>query len=140
MKWYSILGALVVTLGIAGQAHSYDLLDLMLGTGCGCAKRSCCDKGCAAKASCGAAKATCGCAKGCAAKATCGAAKASCGAAKSCGCAGKASCGSKCGGHCFRKRSSCCGSKCSRPKCGNSKACCGFAGLKGRCGSKWPTG
>jgi hypothetical protein len=108
MKWNIILGSMVLGLMVSAQSFGFELLDRMLGVGCGCeAKAGCdakgsdgccarpsrlhgCTKGsdCSAKggASCGCgllSRCKSGCDKGCTGKgATCGAAKATCGDAK----------------------------------------------------------
>jgi len=43
MKWNSIIGALVVSVGLCSQSFGFELLDRMLGAGC--CQRSCCDVG-----------------------------------------------------------------------------------------------
>ncbi len=54
MRWNMVLGALVLSVGLCSQSFGFELLDRMLGMGCGCdAQASCCEK------PCGAAAATC---------------------------------------------------------------------------------
>ena len=36
MRWYMLIGALVLSVGLCGQSFSFGLLDQMLGCGCGC--------------------------------------------------------------------------------------------------------
>ena len=72
MKW-NVIGALVVSVGLCSQSQGFELLDRMLGSGCGCAVecgQSCCEKPCGAAADpgCGCATACdpgCGCATAC---------------------------------------------------------------------------
>ena len=120
MKWNVLSAALVVGVGVCSQSFGFELLDRMLGTGCGCAPsaaQACCEKPCGVAADPG-----CGCAVdpgcGCAMDAGCGCADAcgcqsrrrprlldslfcghrcrqncGCGAGAGCGCAADAGCG-----------------------------------------------
>jgi len=45
MKWNMILGALVVSTSLCSQSFGFELLDRMLGVGCGC-EPTCCEKPC----------------------------------------------------------------------------------------------
>lgn len=109
MKWNVLVTALVVGVGVCSQSQGFELLDRMLGTGCGCAPcgaQACCEKPCGVAADPG-----CGCAVdpgcGCAADPGCGCATGSCGCRSGCrprlldalfcghGCHG--GCGSACG-------------------------------------------
>ncbi len=58
MRWNMLLGALVISVGLSSQSFGFDLLDRMLGLGCGCDScrpRACCEKPCgeAAAPACG---------------------------------------------------------------------------------------
>ena len=61
MKW-NVLGALMLSLCLAGPSYGYGLLDMMLGSGCGCdccEPQCCCEKSCGCEDSC--CEASCGC-------------------------------------------------------------------------------
>jgi hypothetical protein len=151
MKWNVLATALVVGVGVCSQSQGFELLDRMLGTGCGCAPcaaQACCEKpcgvaadpgcGCAVDPGCGlAADPGCGLAAdpgcGCAADPGCG-----CAAASGGGC-GPASCGCQdrcrprlldalfCGHRCRQS--------CGAPSCGcGAQAACGCAADPG-CGA-----
>ena len=103
MKWSMFVGALVLSVSLCTSQHSYgfELLDRMLGVGCGC--DTC---GCDAAPSCG-------CDTGCdAAPAGCDA-KPTCGCEKSCGCEKKSCC-----------KSRCCGGLLDFLHCGCDRGCC----------------
>ncbi len=63
MRWNMVLGALVVSVGLSSQSFGFELLDRMLGLGCGCearAPKACCEKPVETPA-CGCEKKSCGC-------------------------------------------------------------------------------
>jgi len=135
MRWNLVFGALIVSVGLCSQSFGFDLLDRMLGMGCGCdAQATCCEKPCgAAVAACDAKACGCAAATGCAAKA-CG-----CAAGNGCGCK-KSCCKSHCGGllgifnHCgCGGCDSGCG--CASKGCGCAAAAsCGCAAAAPTCG------
>jgi hypothetical protein len=67
MRWNMVLGALVVSVGLSSQSFGFELLDRMLGLGCGCGshtQEACCEKP-VAKPACGCEKKTRGCRERC---------------------------------------------------------------------------
>ena len=122
MKWSMFVGALVLSVSLCTSQHSYgfELLDRMLGVGCGCD--------------------TCGCdaAPDCGCDTGCDAAPAGCDAKPNCGCEKKSCCKSRCCGglmdflhglHCHRgccvkKDRGCgCDSGCDSNGCDAAPAC-----------------
>ena len=106
MRWNMLLGALVISVGLSSQSFGFELLDRMLGLGCGCnscSPRACCEKPCGEAA------------------------------APACGC--KSKCRDRCGGQLLSRlgdllpcNKGCCEPK---PKCGPKHKC----GCRSRCGS-----
>lgn len=133
MKWNTLIGTIVLTIGICSQSFGAGLLDRMLGaSGCGCETKcceascgaeaaGCCDSGCAA-----AADPSCGCDNGCAAAdPSCGCDN-GCAAAPSCGCdAPRKSCRKPLlSGLLSCKKKSCCT---AAPSCGCDNGCAAAA-------------
>jgi hypothetical protein len=142
MKWNSVLGSMVVALGLCAQSFGFDLLDRMLGAnGYGC-QTSCCTAvapSCAAPScaapTCAAAAPTCAAGPTCAAEPSCG--------AVSSGCCQKRCCGLHLGGwlghhRCCKPVMSCGAPACAAPTCAAAPACgaepsCGAAPACGSC-------
>ena len=120
-----MLGALIVSVCLAGQTQGFGLLDTMLGSGCG---RDCCEPQCGCEESCGCADDCCD--DGCC-EASCGCDDGCCEA--SCGCASNDCCKDK--RTCFlsklfsRKQSGCC-----EASCGCDDDCCDDGCCEASCG------
>ena len=119
MKWNSVLGSMVLALGLCAQSFGFDLLDRMLGAnGCGCETSCCTTPACAAPAcaapACAAPAPTCAAQPTCAAAPACGA-EPTCGAVDA-GCCHKRRCGLNLRGLLGHRR--CCKPACGEPACG----------------------